>query len=134
MWREEGDVLRSTAGGVGGVSGLSWETTSTPVCGEAGEAGTMTAVPSSAMRSCRARLKGIGERVRVGGDRAPLSRPLTRPRGSIRSNGSSKDSMAAAHGPPTLGKNPVDMAEMSPIYSLSGNKLSTQYFCAKASR
>lgn len=61
-----------------------------PVCGEAGDAGSMTAVPSSAMRSWRARLGCSGER---GGERAPLSLPLAR-RGSFRSRGSSRESMA----------------------------------------
>ena len=68
-----------------------------PVCGDAGEAGSMTAVPSSAMRSWRARLGCSGE---SGGERAPLSLPLAR-RGSFRSRGSSRDSMATTRSPPT---------------------------------
>lgn len=133
MWREEGDMLRSTAGGVG-VSAQSCGTTCTPEkthrhaceedlsprgshmgvlaawfwcsdgelksrlqthalllpeCGDPGEAGSMTAVPSSAMRSWRARLGCSGE---MGGERAPLSHPFAR-RGSFRSRGSSRDSM-----------------------------------------
>ena len=71
-----------------------------PVCGEAGEAGSMTAVPSSAMRSWRARLGCSGESGESGGERAPLSLPLAR-RGSFRSRGSSRDSMATTRSPPT---------------------------------
>lgn len=66
-----------------------------PVCGEAGDAGMMTAVPSSAIRSCPAPLACMGEGVRVGGDMVPLSRPPTHPLGTFRSSGSSKDSMTA---------------------------------------
>lgn len=111
--REDGDMLRSTAGGVG-VSDLPCRTpacphiicytcytvrkvvmfavlTYLPACGESGDPGTMTAVPSSAMRSCPAPLPCMGE----DGDLAPLSRPLTRPFGTLRSSGSSKDSMTA---------------------------------------
>ncbi len=55
----------------------------------------MTAVPSSAIRSWPAPLVWMWEGVRVGGDLAPLSHPLTRPLGTFRSSGSSKDSMTA---------------------------------------
>lgn len=61
------------------------------MCGEAGEAGSITAVPSSAMKSWRARLACSGDR---GGECTPLSLPLGR-RWSFRSRGSSKESMAA---------------------------------------
>lgn len=63
-----------------------------PVCRQPGEAGSMTAVPSSVIRSRRARLGCTGEKE---GERTPLSRPLAR-RGSLRSRGSSRDSMTTS--------------------------------------
>lgn len=69
-----------------------------PVWGEAGEAGIMTVVPSSIIRSSPAFLAWTGEGVRVRGDLEPLPRSVACPRGTFRSNGSSKESIAAAQG------------------------------------
>lgn len=66
-----------------------------PMWGEAGEAETISAVPSAIGRSPTL-LVWTREEVRVGGDLELLLCPLMCPRGSFRSNGSSKESMGAA--------------------------------------